>query len=150
MKRIYMIAIVILLLLLVGAFLISPFSPLNKTTLNGEKVQLPTGFSVKNSTENSLLISNGTTTFKLVSVDYTDDLDKARSMYKDKYGTDYNITEKKLNTTGGTAVIQDVAKLKNETAVRYWFVHKDKPYYVRTENTHKNTEEIILNLIDSM
>ena len=71
-------------------------------------------------------------------------------MYKDKYGDDYNITEKKIKTNGGTEVIIDEATLKNETAIRYWFVHKNKPYYVRTDNAQKGTGEIILNIIDSL
>ena len=150
MKRIYMIGIVIVLVLLAGAYIISPFSPMNKVSLNGETLELPQGYTVKNSSNNSVVISNGSNTIKVVSVTYTKDLDTAISMYKDKYGDDYNITEKKIKTNGGTEVIKDEATLKNETAIRYWFVHKNKPYYVRTDNAQKGTGEIILNIIDSL
>ncbi len=150
MKRIYMIAIVVVLILLAGLYLFSPISPLNKVSINGETVQLPTGYTVNNSSDNSLVISNGTTTLKIVHVNYTKDLETAISIYKDKYDNDYNITEKKMQTPGGKEVIKDVAKLKNETAIRYWFVSDNNPYYIRTENAHKLTEESILGIIDSM
>lgn len=150
MKRVYMIGIVVVLIILAGAYLFSPFSPLNKVNVNGETIELAPGYTVKNSTNSSVIISNGSNTIKIVPVTYTKDLDTAISMYKDKFGNDYNITEKKIKTDAGKEVIKDEATLKNETVVRYWFVHKNKPYYIRTDNAQKGTGEIILNIIDSM
>jgi len=150
MKRIYMIGIVIVLIILAGAYLFSPFSPLNKVNVNGETINLPSGYTVKNTTNNSVLISNGTNDIKIVPVTYTKDLNTSISLYKDKFSDDYNITEKKIKTKGGTEVIKDEATLKNNTVTRYWFVHKKKPFYIRIEKAQKGTEEIILKLIDSM
>ena len=150
MKQSTMIGIIVILALLVGIFLLSPLSPLNKVSVDGEGVKLPTGYSVVNTTKSSLTISNDTNTLCLYPTNQTTDLNKATKGYQNKYKDHFNVSIKKLNTSDSTEVYKTVATPKDKTATIYWFNHKNKTYHIRTEDAVKGTDDVALKIISSM
>ena len=119
MKRIYMIGIVIVLILLAGAYLFSPISPLNKVNFNGETVKLSSGYTVQNSSGNSLTISNGTNELILTSTNLKSDLEAAVSGYEEKVATICpNCKSSKIRYFGtGTQKIEEVIERNGSALV---------------------------------
>lgn len=152
MKHSTMVGIaLVILLLLVGGFLISPFSPLNKVNVDGQSFDLPTGYTVANSSKSGVTITNNTTSLSIYPTkENTTDLKEATKDYKNKYVEDFNVTVKKLNTTDSQEVYKTVATPDNQTVTVYWFNHEDKMYKIRSENADKDTDNIALKVISSM
>lgn len=152
MKRIHMIGILIVLILLTGVYLASPFSPLNKVTVNGETIKLSSGYTVKNSTENSLTINNGTNELIIASTKLTDDLEAAVYGYEEKIADNYDVTSSELKMNNNQKVIKTVAASKNSTLkiTKYWFVHDGTTYEIQTNNAQNGTDDVVRDLINSM
>lgn len=152
MKRIYMIGIVIVLILLAGAYLFSPISPLNKVNFNGETVKLSSGYTVQNSSGNSLTISNGTNELILTSTNLKSDLEAAVSGYGEKVADNYNVTRSKFEMKNNQDVIKTVAVSNNGTLsiTKYWFVKDGKICEIQTNNAQNSTDDVVRDLINSM
>ena len=152
MKRIYFIGILVVLILIVGAYLFSPISPLNKVNINGETIRLSSGYTVENSTGTSLTITNDTNELIISSTKFTGDLEAAVSGYEEKVAENYNVTTSKLEMDTNQEVIKTVAASKNSTLeiTKYWFVHDGTIYEIQTNNPQKGTDDVVKELINSM
>lgn len=153
MKRIYLIAILILLLVVAGAFIMSPFSPLNKVSVNGETVKLSSGYTVQESSNNKLSITNGTNELYIFPTDLTTNLETAISGYKTEYKDNYTITTTEISNSN-PKIIKTVAKSNNDTnhktVTKYWFVHKDTTYNIQTANAVTGTDDVVKSIVGSM
>lgn len=129
----------------------SPYSPLNKSTFKGHKIDLPEGYNVQNSTENSMIISNGTTTIKIYSQDIST-VNQAIKKYKNKYSDQFNVTEAKIKLDNGKSIIKTKAQQINGTVTvyKYWFEKDGKVLNMQTGDSSKETEAIIKTMISSM
>ena len=152
MKRIHYIGILVVLILLTGVYLFSPFSPLNKVNVNGETMKLSSGYTVKNSTGNSLTITNDTNELIIASTKSTGDLESSVSIYEEKVANNYNVTTSKLEMDSGQEVIKTIAKSKNSTLTitKYWFDHDGTIYEIQTDNAQEGTDNVVKDLINSM
>lgn len=152
MKRIHFIGILVILILLTGAYLFSPISPLNKVNINGETIKLSSGYTVKNSTGNSLTITNNTNELIIASTKITGDLEASVSAYNEKVADNYNVTTSKLEMGSDQEVIKTTAVSKNSTLTitKYWFVHDGTTYEIQTTNAQNGTDEVVKDLINSM
>ena len=152
MKRIHFIGILVILILLTGVYLFSPISPLNKVSVNGETIKLTSGYTVVNSTENSLTITNGTNELIIASTNSKGDLEASVSTYETKAAKNYNVTTSKLKMDSNQEVIKTVAKSKNSTLkiTKYWFVHDGTTYEIQTNNAQNGTDDVVRDLINSM
>ncbi|RAP53600.1 MAG: hypothetical protein BZ138_00375 [Methanosphaera sp. rholeuAM270] len=159
MKPIHYVAIVIILALVIGAFLLSPFSPLNKSSLNGKSIKLPTGYKIANSTEKSIVITNGSD--KMVIHSHSErDVNEAVKQYKKDYGKKFNITTKDFTLKSGEGVTKTTAQKINETTAeklndtkvvyRNWFLKNGKVYDIQTFDTKPANEETMKTIISSM
>ncbi|MBR0473078.1 MAG: hypothetical protein IJI98_10335 [Methanosphaera sp.] len=151
MKRIHYIAIIVILTLVLGLFLLSPYSPLNKSTIDGKAVKLPTGYTVQKSSDNTLTIGNGTHKIYIISQD-TNNVNAAIKKYENKYNKTYNITIQNLTLDNGKKVIKTTAKEINgtHTALRYWFKKDKNVVNIKTAYTDSATENNIKSIISSM
>jgi hypothetical protein len=151
MKRLYLIGILVLLIIIAGAIIMSPVSPLNKVNVNGETIKLTSGYTVKNSTENSLTITNNTNELIIASTKLTNDLEAAVSGYTEKIGDNYNVTTSKLEMNTNQEVIKTEAASKNDTLkiTKYWFVHDGTTYEIQTTNAQEGTDDVVRDLINS-
>lgn len=147
-----MIGIVIVLILLAGAYLFSPISPLNKINFNGETIKLSSGYTVQNSDGNSLTISNGTNVLIIASTNIKSDLEAAVKGYEEKIADNYNVTTSKFEMNNDKDVIKTVAVSKNSTMniTKYWFVKDDTIYEIQTSNAQNGTDDVVRDLINSM
>jgi hypothetical protein len=150
MKKKYMILIVLLLIILVGAYILSPYSPLNKVTVNGETIKLTSGYTSQYTKEDSLTIANDTNELTIYYNNSIDDVNTAINNYKDKYGERYNITNTKLETDNGAELIKTDAVYTNGTITKYWFVHDGTVYNIQTRNDQPDTEIVVKDIISSM
>lgn len=151
MKNIHYIAIVVVLVVVVGLFIMSPFSPLNKATIHGKPVKLAPGYTVKDTGKNSLTVSNGTNTLKLYLLNYTS-VDEGINSYKAKFNETHNITQADIPTNNGEKIIKTKAKETNGTGTiyKYWFAKGNKVYNIQTNNAVADTDNVAKTMISSM
>lgn len=145
-----MISIVIILLLLAGAYIVSPLSPLNKANVNGNTVKLPSGYTIENSTGNSLKITNSTNTLSIYPTKESTELEVATTKYIEQFSDKYNITSKPVKSDDSQEIIKTVAVSNNTTITKYWFKIDDTTYNIQTEDAVADTENIVKQLISSM
>ncbi|RAP47547.1 MAG: hypothetical protein BZ135_01910 [Methanosphaera sp. rholeuAM6] len=153
MKRIHMIGILLLLIIIAGAYIMSPFSPMNKVSVNGETIKLTSGYIVKNSSGNSLTISNDTNEINIYPTKLTTDLEAAIAGYKEQFDDKYEIQTTKLNDANLEIIKTEAVEIdgtKNETITKYWFVKDGTTYNMQTMNAVDGTDDVVKNIVSSM
>ena len=153
MKRIHMIGILLLLIILAGAYIMSPFSPLNKVSVNGETIKLSSGYIVSNSSGNSLTISNETNEINIYPTKLTTDLEAAIAGYKEQFNEKYEIKTTKLDDPNLEIIKTEAVEkngTKNETITKYWFVKDGTTYNMQTMNAVDGTDDVAKNIVSSM
>ncbi len=151
MKRIYYAGIIILLLILAGAFILSPYSPLNKINVAGETIKLSSGYSLGESSENSSTVSNGTNDITISGTKHIEKLNQSIDDYISKVNETYSVNKTKFPMKNKN-VIKTVAKSRNSSTkiTKYWFVTNNKTFNMQTENGVAGTEKVIKEMISSM
>ena len=148
-----MIGILAVLIILVGAYIVSPLSPMNKVTVNGETIKLSSGYSVRNTSGNMLIIANGTNELNIYPTNLTTDLEAAIAGYKEQFSGKYDIKTRTINDTDHE-IIKSVAVAKNgsknEIITKYWFVHDDTTYNIQSINAEDGTDNVAKDIISSM
>ncbi len=152
MKRMYMIGIVIVLILLAGAYLFSPFSPLNKATINGESIKLTSGYTVENSSSDKLVLNNTTNKIIISTANQKTDLETSIDNYKSKYGEKYNITSSKAEMNKEKEIYKTIASTSDKklNITKYWFVQDGTLYTIQSDNPQPGTEEVVTEIINSL
>ena len=149
MKKIQMIGIIIILILLSGIFLISPYSPLNKITVNGETIKIPDGYTIKNTTNVGTTISNKTNQLSIYPSE-AEDLEAETAKYKEKYSEGYNITIQKFETNKKQEIYKTVAQDETKVITKYWFKHNNKTFIVQSKNAVADTDNVVQKLVNSI
>ncbi len=152
LKRIHYIGIIIVLLVVVGLFIMSPYSPLNKASITGKSINIPSGYTVQNSTGHSLEISNGSNTINIYAHNKSN-IKSAIASYKNEHNKTFNITQKDIPIDSGEEVIMTTGNKYNDTKTviyRYWFTKNKRVYDIQTYNKNPETEKIVKNIISSM
>lgn len=160
MKKEYMLAIgiVIIVLLIIGAFLFVKSDDLfanNSSIDNSSQFQLgsyafslPDGYNVKNTTNGSVKISNGYNTIEMLCHD-----NKNVKKFVNNYISKKENESKQVNLTNFTVKKTVVYKttLSNDTGiVHYWFKKDNSTYTMYSMDANKNTDKVITQLIKSM
>ena len=131
----------------------SPFSPLNKVSVNGETIKLSSGYIVSNSSGNSLTISNETNEINIYPTKLTTDLEAAIAGYKEQFNEKYEIKTTKLDDPNLEIIKTEAVEkngTKNETITKYWFVKDGTTYNMQTMNAVDGTDDVAKNIVSSM
>ena len=148
MKRKHLIGIFILLIILAGAYILSPFSPMNKVSVNGETIKLSSGYTVEESTEKIMTISNKTNQINITAESQTENMDDVITQHKNML-ENYTFSQTPL-TVGKKNVTKLEATNTDTVITNYYFEHKNVIYNIETKNADNNTENVIKDLISSI
>ena len=149
MKKIQLIGIIIILMLISVIILISPYSPLNKITVNGESMKIPKGYAIKITTKVGTTISNKTNQLSIYPSE-AKDLEAETAKYKAKYSEGFNITIQKMETNNKQEIFKTEAQNGTKVITKYYFRHNNKTIIVRSKNAVPETDKVVQKLFSSI
>lgn len=144
------IIVILIIILLFGIIIFLNYPSLNNSQ-NDFPLDIPQGFSIKNSTDNKTVLTNSTVTLIIYTIKTNKSLNETIESHTHTYNIS-DINKENLKSINGIDVIKTKSKMKNETSynIKYWFKNNKNTYNIHVYNNKNDTEEIILNMIDSI
>lgn len=153
MKTKELILVMIILIVLAVVIILSPFSPLNKATVDGETFKIPSGYTIQES-ETIQTLSNGTNTIQIYKTSDKADLEEATNTFKNKFNETYNTTISDVNMNSKRSVKKTVSTKESDgktvTTTKIWFIKNNKVFNIQYENDETKLEQTAKDIISSM